>query len=71
MKSGNVGVKKTYTNCKVYIMTSHFRRDTTNLNHAKNCFVSSSKDRELEGSFSSFNSLLMTVQEFFHQNNLK
>lgn len=64
-------LKKTYTNYKAYIMASHFRRDTTNLNHAKNCFVSSSKDRELEGSFSSFNSLLMTVQEFFHQNNLK
>lgn len=64
-------LKKTYTNYKACIMASHFRRDTTNLNHAKNCFVSSSKDRELEGSFSSFNSLLMTVQEFFHQNNLK
>lgn len=70
-KSGHVGVKKNYTNYKVHIMVSHFRRDTTNLNHAKNCFVSSSKERELEGSFSSFNSLLMTVQEFFHQNNLK
>jgi len=70
-KSSHAGVKKTYTNYKAYIMASHFRRDTTNLNHAKNCFVSSSKDRELEGSFSSFNSLLMTVQEFFHQNNLK
>lgn len=64
-------LKKAYINYKAYIIASHFRRDTTNLNHAKNCFVSSSKDRELEGSFSSFNSLLMTVQEFFHQNNLK
>lgn len=78
-KSGHVGVKKTYTNYKGYIMASHFRpqiffrslSDTTNLNHAKNCFVSSSKDWERERSFSSFNSLLMTVQEFFHQNNLK
>jgi len=71
-KNGHTGVKKkAYINYKAYITASHFRRDTTNLNHAKNCFVSSSKDRELEGSFSSFNSLLMTVQEFFHQNNLK
>lgn len=60
-KSGHAGVKKNYTNYKAYITASHFRRDTTNLNHAKSCFVSSSKDRELEGSFSSFNSLLMTV----------
>lgn len=60
-KSGHAGVKKTYTNYKEYITAPHFRHDTTNLNHAKNCFVSSSKDRELEGSFSSFNSLLMTV----------
>lgn len=70
-KSGHTGVKKPFINYRAYITASHFRRDTTNLNHAKNCFVSSSKDRELEGSFSSFNSLLMTVQEFFHQNNLK
>lgn len=42
-KSGHAGVKKTYVNYKAYITASHFRRGTTNLNHAKNCFVSSSK----------------------------